>query len=1708
MQQFHSAGCHIVGVQETRHRHIVGSSNEFYHIFGHPADARGQDGIQLWISKSLKVGPDCSPFSREFVRIVASAPNYIVAKLKVSKWSCVVISCRAPHSGRPQSEIIAFWSHINGILQRIAHHLPIFFCGDANAHLGEIPSIAVGQLQATIENSAGKAFHEWMLRHDLFVPSTFEEWHRDTVSATHVSPNGHEVRIDYIALPRTVNFQRIESWVSEEIDLSITRCDHRAVLCKVDFDLLTPQRSTHVRAYQPDVQDLASNLQNEACLHFLHSAIATPPWHVDPHTSAAILTYDTFAATCQLAQPRSRWRRKSHISEATWELVDRKKLLFKQLKALKRTLRFTVLQVCFIGWKHQKQPQEALVFIVSDLPRWLHLHDQAVATTQSQLRIAAEAAKTAITEEDSKFYQSIAEQTNRVYTTEGLTTLWKQLRALLPKHRTKTQQVRRDIDNDLQGHFERLEAGTLIDKDDLRSSCYARNQDEQEQQITSQRLSLEELPTLVEVENLCLRQRPRKAPGPDCVPADLCRHGATALAPHLHSVLCKSLVYGIEPFDFKGGRLCSIYKGKGDPDDPAGYRGILLSNTFAKIGHAWARQRLLPTLLQRKTLGQLGGLPSQQTITGVQAVRLHGSIAQQKHLSSAVIFLDLKAAFHHMLRELIFATHNKLAVHVLTTFLDENDFDLHQIASDLDRLCSTEIQDIPIGLRRLLHDIHQHTWFVISQNFDDDDTRCTHTKRGTRPGSPLADIGFNLMMTPLLQEVHQALMESEDFVAGANAMGTFTPPIAWMDDVAISLATVTAPQLEPLIQYTLGAVHDAFRRRGLTLNLERGKSEIIVMFRGPGAVQCRTGMFDTDHSPTITATTDTHILNVKVTTSYKHLGVRFAMNLDYSQEVLARIGAARQAFEQLRKPIFQSAAIPVEGRIMLFQSLVLSRLFFGCAIWSQLSTATYKKIDAAIIAFYRRIFNKGFWSDEQTSDADFLSSNRLVSFRIFWAKHRLCFLQHLAMQGLTFHKTLLLAEFETGKGWLFEVLDDLQWLAQFRELPFLLPASRADWIEAWEQLRQARSWKRWISTAVRKHLEQEKIAWEIRTYHWSIRSELERFGMELVQPLDSSLPKNPSVFACSRCNATFASAQQLAVHAFRLHQVRADESYYVQTEICPGCLKNFHTTFRVVQHLRYRKNLCWDRIYGVRPPDVPGHVTLPEHLAGVHRLPAVRRHHGPLRPTSKQRDCLRIRQELKEVLLEGEPDFAWWDPADQPDLTTRCVIALNETLQTWICDDPATIEGFHNAFFHCLFSFEIPEFQAARIFIHWVEKVLPDFVPSDDVLHNMETLDEAHMSMLDDLHIWHLRSRYNRLTQQLDQLNADDDVPVLEQRPLAHDRAARQYPIRTCYSEMAEEELQRRMWRMKARPQRGPTPEQGPYYVIHMYAGRRRDADFHHHMARLVRDCGQAWASSIIIISLDTAIDERMNVHSELVWNWLLRTARAGRILGLLLGPPCETWSSARHETQLGEDGLPMRGPRPLRLSEASWGLIGLALRELCQLSTGSCLLLRGLWLCVPVALFGGAVLLEHPAPPYQEERASIFRTGLVLLLLRDGWLFKRHTFQQWRHGAGGVKPTSLLYANNSIPAVLDRMAIPGLAKPQTALIGKNDQGSFRTAIAKEYPSNLCACFAQSIWERISQLPLNCGGSGPDQMATEFAALSARVDPSMAMRPDYQPDMG
>ena len=217
------------------------------------------------MSKVIPFNSEGITVSRKDVKLVASSPNYLIAKLKLQQWSCIIVTARAPHSGRPELEHVTFWVQINSILQLKASYLPVLFCGDANAHLGEISTSSVGNHHSVAGNLAGKHFHEWLVRQEMFLPSTFAEYHCGTEFTAYVAPDGqHETRIDYIAVPQDIAYNHLQSWVCDDIDISVLRCDHRPVLCRSAFIHKTSKsKPQHQFRFQPDALDLTEKVQQD-----------------------------------------------------------------------------------------------------------------------------------------------------------------------------------------------------------------------------------------------------------------------------------------------------------------------------------------------------------------------------------------------------------------------------------------------------------------------------------------------------------------------------------------------------------------------------------------------------------------------------------------------------------------------------------------------------------------------------------------------------------------------------------------------------------------------------------------------------------------------------------------------------------------------------------------------------------------------------------------------------------------------------------------------------------------------------------------------------------------------------------------------------------------------------------------------------------------------------------------------------------------------------------------------------------------------------------------------------------------------------------------------------------------------------------------------------------------------------------------------------
>ena len=204
----------------------------------------------------------------------------------------------------------------------------------------------------------------------------------------------------------------------------------------------------------------------------------------------------------------------------------------------------------------------------------------------------------------------------------------------------------------------------------------------------------------------------------------------------------------------------------------------------------------------------------------------------------------------------------------------------------------------------------------------------------------------------------------------------------------------------------------------------QGRQNAVLCFRGAGAVAHRSKVFDQDEPPVVIIETESHILTLRVVPTYKHLGAKYTMGLDITKEIEARLGSARQAFGEMKLAIFLNKRLPVAARLQFFHSLILSRLLYGCAVWTDVPLTIMKRIDAALMTYYRRIHNIGSWNGHHISDADFLRSHQLPSFRLIWSQNKLVFLQRIAQHGPVFHKALLFRELEAGSGWLFELQPD------------------------------------------------------------------------------------------------------------------------------------------------------------------------------------------------------------------------------------------------------------------------------------------------------------------------------------------------------------------------------------------------------------------------------------------------------------------------------------------------------------------------------------------------------------------------------------------------------------------------------------------------------------------------------------------------------------
>ena len=255
-------------------------------------------------------------------------------------------------------------------------------------------------------------------------------------------------------------------------------------------------------------------------------------------------------------------------------------------------------------------------------------------------------------------------------------------------------------------------------------------------------------------------------------------------------------------------------------------------------------------------------------------------------------------------------------------------------------------------------------------------------------------------------------------------------------------------------------------------------------------------------------------------------------------------------------------------------------------------------------------------------------------------------------------------------------------------------------------------------------------------------------------------------------------------------------------------------------------------------------------------------------------------------------------------------------------------------------------------------------------------------------------------------------------------------------------------------------------HAVHLFSGPAERSDG---LRKAFRDAG--WTTT----DIDTANahlhgDSHSNLLRDDLWIRIQSALDEGRIDAVIAGPPCSTFSRARH------GGGSQDGPRPLRSPEHPYGLRGVHLHEheKNKVKEANYLALKILETLRLAHTKGVAFVLEQPAPSpgvasmYHFEEAKALRAlpGVTAVAL-----------DQCMFGAASTKPT-LLVTYCVLTDGLDKKCVHVKQRQDyfdasgaplsrwgahAPLRGPSADGSFKTAAAAAYPAELNLTLAQRI---------------------------------------------
>ena len=1315
------------------------------------------------------------------------------------------------------------------------------------------------------------------------------------------------------------------SQVLTELDLGDLVRDHRALGLQLEWCVsgVPTSQDTQWRVNYDRTAILEKEIAQGIAADLSQTQV--PDWSANIEEHVKQYTQQAHDVLQRWAPKRQGPAKKPIISDGIWSLRSQKRDAERRLRHTHRLINREYLAVVFVAWAGRTTPTCCLV-------GWRVGAVRLAATLRNaatELRLALRAAK-------EQFVVTLIEQLppgasacdilRGLRPAIGTSNLRKRKGESLPQIRDGSDQIcstKEDAVNAWADYFTAMEGGERLAPEEQRTKWVDGLQCMMQEAVD---MDITVCPNLVEVEQAFRRVKAGKAIGLDGIPPELC-HGCPKEAARLsYTQMMKLVCHGQEDLLHKGGSLAVAFK-RGDRDRCSSYRSLLISSHQGKTLHRALRQRQCGLYTAFQQAQQLGGRPKIPVSFASHIAKAFQRYQVQRGRSHGLLFLDLEEAYYRVIRPLaVGGVWSDEQVAAMAARLHLEGDVLNDLYDNLRSPDALQCAQVPKSHRHYIQAIHMDTWFKVPNQRD-----CTRTLAGSRPGDSFADVVFGYLWARILRRLEAELerLGFPEMFPAVSGVGITAPYVdggemkvlgpTWCDDLCVLFSADDARGLVTKGGTLSGILLDLCKGHGMTPNLKKNKSEMMLELRGKGAKQWRKTCFH-DWNGLMPVCCSDGMAWVHIVGAYNHLGGTIQHGGDQRKEAARRLAIAHGAFSDHRRILYCNSRFDVPTRAGLFKTIVLPKAVFGMETWILTTESARSQLHSRLMRLYRRLLPEKH--DAHLTDEYIIAMTELPWPSTWMRSLRLRYIGLLYKNG----DLALWSVLRQDETWIELVKNDVDWMYRQLHNSSRLPPPREDF-GAWEAIMKQHPgyWKRLVRRAVIHDTLQWKNAHVVDDFHKVVVQRFEEAKvMQFVYNKDSNMDDGQrGHYGCIHCKARCKTYAGEAAHMCRKHGKVNFVRSLMSGSQCGACLKHYHTTARLQRHLMHNKgcrNELWRRGVRYDIEDGIGSATMVEEENLHDGLAPVLQAEGPL-PLVSTVDMPDYDGEIVEHVVAAMDDAN--KVGDREDYISRVVDKIEEQAFSWT--------ELKKALRYMGGSFAEGAAMALEMEIDEYNYILETLLaPATWKCFQKEREDQqVHR----DVQYWQ-RTVVDTHNARVDGIDPPPFVPRFGRHRI----------------------------------------------LLHAYSGRRRPGDVQCFLEQSTVQPGIVLHVVSLDIIIDKHYGDILNPRIRRFW---MEAAAQSWVHSFVAGPPCETWSNARAHGLQTADAKGRRGPRVIRTSECPWGLDSLGIKELQQILCGDVLLGFTITMLATLFTTGGSGLAEHPARPQDEKAASIWRTPIMEFLLQ-----------------------------------------------------------------------------------------------------------------------------